>query len=269
QISTYSDWLNRRFSTEVQGMWMPERVWEQSLTSDVAEAGIRYTVLDDFHFKNAGWTEDQLHGYYVTENQGKLLRVFPGNEQLRYMIPFAEPHATIDYLRGVAERYPNAIVTFGDDGEKFGTWPDTKAHVYDNGWLRQFFDTLVENQDWINVTTPSEALASVAPLGKIYIPEASYREMTEWSLPAARIERFEDVHHEFEANGTWETVAPFVRGGFWRNFKVKYPETGEMYARMMAVSERLQTLRDEGHSDELLDQAQIELYRGQCNCSYW
>ena len=32
----------------------------------------------------------------------------------------------------------------------------------------------------------------------------------------------------------------FVRGGFWRNFKVRYPETNEMYARMQMVSQRLQ-----------------------------
>ena len=45
-------------------MWMPERVWEQTLTSDLVDAGIEYTMLDDFHFKYAGLTEDQLHGYY-------------------------------------------------------------------------------------------------------------------------------------------------------------------------------------------------------------
>ncbi len=139
-------------------MWMPERVWEQSLTSDIAAAGIQYTVLDDFHFKNAGWTDDQLHGYYVTEDDGKLLSVFPGSERLRYTIPFAEPHETIDYLRGIAEQHPGAVVVFGDDGEKFGTWPDTKKHVYDDGWLTRFFDALQANSDWLQVTTPGEAV---------------------------------------------------------------------------------------------------------------
>lgn len=269
QIATYNEWLNKRLQTEVQGMWMPERVWEQSLTSDIAAAGIRYTILDDFHFKNAGWTEDQLHGYYVTENNGQLVNVFPGSEKLRYTLPFAEPHETIDYLRHVASVQPNAIVTFGDDGEKFGTWPDTKAHVYEHGWLRRFFDTLCENQDWIHVTTPSEALSAVQPLGKIYIPEGSYREMTEWALPAEQIQKFDDVKHRYERDELWEPVAPFVRGGFWRNFKVKYPETGEMYSRMMEISNRLEALRQEGEQSDTLDQAKIELYRGQCNCSYW
>ena len=32
-------------------MWIPERVWEQSFTRDLADAGIEYTILDDFHFK--------------------------------------------------------------------------------------------------------------------------------------------------------------------------------------------------------------------------
>ena len=39
-------------------MWMPERVWEQSMTRDLAAAGVEYTLLDDFHFKNAGLTEE-------------------------------------------------------------------------------------------------------------------------------------------------------------------------------------------------------------------
>ena len=40
----------RVWAPTVRGMWMPERVWEQSLTSDLVDAGIKYTILDDFHF---------------------------------------------------------------------------------------------------------------------------------------------------------------------------------------------------------------------------
>ena len=58
-------------------MWIPERVWEQSMTSDLVDAGIEYTMLDDFHFKNAGLTDDQLHGYYLTEDDGPCWPSFP------------------------------------------------------------------------------------------------------------------------------------------------------------------------------------------------
>src|SRR5690606_37106958 len=95
------------------------------------------------------------------------------------------------------------------------------------------------------------------------------REMTEWALPAQRILHFEDTHHALADEGKWEAIAPFVRGGYWRNFKVKYPETDFMYARMQIVSRRLEQMVAEGARGELIDQARLELYRGQCNCSYW
>jgi alpha-amylase len=42
-----------------------------------------------------------------------------------------------------------------------------------------------------------------------------------------------------------------------------------MYSRMMTVSRRLEQARREGVSPQDLDAAIVELYRGQCNCSYW
>lgn len=269
QIRRYTEWLQDRLGATIRGMWVPERVWEQSMVSDLAEAGIQYTMLDDFHFKNAGLKPKQLHGYYVSEDNGRVINIFPGSEQMRYLIPFAEPHETINALRRISEEQPNAVVVFGDDGEKFGTWPDTKQHVYDSGWLRRFFDLLVENSGWIKLTTPTEAIENVAPLGKIYLPDGSYREMTEWALPTDKQTEYDHLKHALEHDDRWRHVFQFVRGGFWRNFKVKYPETNEMYARMMQVSRRLDEAQKAGLQGELVDSALQELYRAQCNCSYW
>ena len=269
QIETYTAWLESRLGAHVQGLWMPERVWEQSLTRDLAAAGMKYTVLDDFHFKNAGLVEDQLYGSYLTEDDGKLLSIFPGSETLRYTIPFQPPQNTIDYLRGIAQRHANAVVVFGDDGEKFGTWPETKKHVYDNGWLRSFFDALLENRDWLRLTTLADAVENVPPAGKIYLPDGSYREMTEWSLPVGQQLEYDSVVHELENDPRWPRLKRFVRGGFWRNFKVKYPEANEMYARMMMASRRIEQAREQGVEGDVFRYARQALYRGQCNCPYW
>jgi len=283
QITRYTQWLQQRLGADVRGMWIPERVWEQGLVSDLAAAGIKYTVLDDFHFRNAGLTPDQLHGYYVTEDNGNIVSVFPGSERLRYLIPFAEPQDTIDYLRSVAQSHPGAVMVFGDDGEKFGTWPDTQKHVYEDGWLRRFFDALLANADWLKTTTLSEAIDHVAPLGKVYLPDCSYREMTEWALPVERLREYERLRHEMEGDDRWPALSQFVQGGFWRNFKVKYPETDEMYSRMLMISNQLHIASqqlgtaagNEAEQDltqetrQLLDYARTELYRGQCNCPYW
>ncbi|MDP6447586.1 MAG: DUF1926 domain-containing protein, partial [Pirellulaceae bacterium] len=269
QIRRYTECLQHRFGAAVRGMWVPERVWEQSVTADLVDAGIEYTVLDDFHFRNAGCSSDLLHGYFVTEDNGRLLKVFPGSERLRYLIPFGKPEETIEDLREMGERHPGAVAVFGDDGEKFGTWPETKQHVYDDGWLRSFFDALVENGDWLETATLSSAVDQTAPLDKIYLPDASYREMTEWVLPVDRHLDYETTKHEFQESGHWRQVEQFVRGGFWRNFKVRYPEADEMYARMMMVSQRLERLEQDGLGGGDLEQARAALYRGQCNCSYW
>ncbi len=273
QIAAYTRYLEKLFGAQVRGMWVPERVWEQTFAGDVTQAGIEYTILDDFHFRSAGLRDDELYGYYLSEDEGRLLKIFPGSEKLRYTIPFADPQETINYLRQIAERFPNSVVTFGDDGEKFGTWPGTKKHVYQDGWIHRFFDSLRQNADWIKISTLAEVVDNVAPIGKIYLPDGSYREMTEWALPVSRQIEYENLVHERQhTDSGWPRITQFLKGGFWRNFRVKYPESNEMYARMLQVSERWQELSAGDAARErpdLVSQARSELYRGQCNCPYW
>ena len=73
QIEAMSEYLARHFSVEPQGIWIPERIWEQQLTRTLCDAGVRYTLLDDFHFKAAGMTDERLTGPFLTEDNGKLL----------------------------------------------------------------------------------------------------------------------------------------------------------------------------------------------------
>ncbi len=278
QIQRFTRWLEMRLGGKVRGMWMPERVWEASFVQDLAAAGIEYTVVDDFHMKKAGLTEDQLFGYVATEDNGAMMGVFPGSEKMRYWIPFHEPKETVEYCKKIRKTHPHAILVFGDDGEKFGTWPGTHTHVYKNGWLETFFDALVENAKDIRVVTLAEAYDEVKPLQKLYVPECSYREMTEWVLPAHRLMEYESAVKDLQKDDPlWQRLRGFLSGANWRNFKVKYPETNEMYARMMYVSCRLaeletRVLKEKRNTPEMLqtlDAARADLYRGQCNCSYW
>lgn len=269
QIAKYRVWLNEQFETQVTGMWMPERVWESQLVRDVVPAGMQYTILDDYHFRAAGWNDRQLTNYFLTEDDGFVLRVFPGSERLRYLIPFAQPEETIQYCREIAQSAPGSVLLFGDDGEKFGTWPDTQAHVYEQGWLRRFFDALNDNRDWLTTSTPKEVIANTPPAGKVYLPDCSYREMTEWALPVEEQAAYDDVVHRLHDSPHWEQASRFIRGGFWRNFRVKYSEANEMYCRMLEVSRRLEQARRHEADPALIPQAEDHLYRGQCNCPYW
>ncbi|MEK6583526.1 MAG: hypothetical protein AABY66_01605, partial [Nitrospirota bacterium] len=142
QISMLTEYIKNKFHTEAEGMWLTERIWEPHLPSLLHDSGIKYLIIDDIHFRYAGLLEDQLYGYYSTEDEGKVVYLFPSSERLRYSIPFREVHETIDYLNSVATEEGDRVLVYGDDGEKFGLWPDTYDWVYNQKWLERFFEAL-------------------------------------------------------------------------------------------------------------------------------
>lgn len=269
QIRDFTRYLEDLFETRVRGMWMPERVWEQHLVGSLVEAGVEYTVLDDFHFQRSGLDDDQLFGYYLTEDDGRILKVFPICERLRYLVPFKEPHDTYEYLKALSQRQPGGVAVFADDGEKFGTWPGTHELVHQNGWLNRFCDMIAANAGWLQTCTFAQTVDATLPLGKVYLPDSSYREMTEWVLPAHQFQSFMSVVQQTKDHPVAGRMRPFLRaGGSWRNFRSKYAESDEMYSRMLGLSRRLATMPPTA-DEELLLEARQELYRSQCNCPYW
>lgn len=270
QIRSFTQWLERRFRTTVAGMWVAERVWDPGMVRDLAAAGVQWTILDDFHFKAAGLDDHELDRHWLTEGDGATLAVFPVSEHLRYVIPFGAPDATIDHLRHLAARRPGALAVFGDDGEKFGVWPETFRACFEERWLERFFSLIEANQDWIEMALPSEIVRDTPPAGTVWLPECSYREMTEWALSPAAQQACIAARKAAEGNPRLADAARYIRGGTWRNFRHRYPEANEMYARMMTVSTRLAALVAAGTADPaLVKEATEHLYRAQCNCTYW
>ncbi|MBI3267443.1 MAG: DUF1926 domain-containing protein [Planctomycetes bacterium] len=266
QIRAFTEYLERRLGAKVEGMWLAERVWEQGVVKSIVDAGIRWTVVDDFHFLCSGLAADQLQGYHVTDEEGRVLRVFNIAEDLRYRIPFRAPKDTVDYLRSLATEAGDRVVVYADDGEKFGVWPRTKKHVYGDRWLERFFEAILAESSWLKLSSFSEAVREVRPVGRVYLPDCSYREMTEWALPVDTQLQYEDAVAEVAKVGAHHPAKRFLRGGTWRNFLSRYPESAVMHAKMRHVSERVDALPLRSRAYEEARQA---LYRGQCNCAYW
>ena len=187
QICRLTDRLYRDFGVNASGMWIAERVWEPELPRLIREAGIEWTILDDVHFKNVGLEDKDLYGYYATENQSSVLKVYATSKKLRYTIPWRPAAETIEALRSLATPDGKRIVVMGDDGEKFGTWPDTGEYCWGSAmqgrWVEEFFTALEENSNWLHMTPLGEYARNYPALGRIYIPTSSYIEMTEWALP--------------------------------------------------------------------------------------
>jgi Alpha-amylase/alpha-mannosidase len=265
QIQALSEFLRSNFGVRPRGMWLAERIWEPQLPKVLREAGVEFVVVDDAHFALGGLEPETLGGYYLTEEQGASVAVFPISQRLRYLVPFGDPEETVRYL---GERGEAGAVTLFDDGEKFGVWPGTRRLVYDEGWLKRFFDAVTRAQT-IRMSTFSSCLDALKPAGRVYLPTASYSEMGEWALPADKGAELEEVRQRLAAlpDGAW--LPRLLRGGFWRNFLVKYPEMGDAYWRMLRVSARLGDAFAAHPDDPRLRAAREDLWRGQGNDAYW
>jgi hypothetical protein len=273
QLRRLSCFLEEQVGAAPEGAWIAERVWEPHLAKHLALAGLKYATLDDSHFLSSGLAQADTLGYYVTEEEGRRFDLFPISKELRYLIPFQEPEATVAYLREVDEDQrsrrreglvpkdaPPPLLVYDDDGEKFGGWPGTHEHVYGARWLERFLTTLEGEigAGRLAVTTLGDYRRRFPPLGRIYVPTASYAEMLEWSH------------------------------GFYRNFLVRYEEANLLHKRMvhtsLGVSRLLRTAEDESRdaasagadaqtahreTKRRLLEARDNVLRAQCNDAYW
>lgn len=266
QIQKMNKWAKSFAKYEVQGNWLTERVWEPHLVNSLKQADIEYTIVDDFHFLSSGVDPEKLDGYYHTEQEGQFLGVFPISQKLRYAMPFEDPQLTIDILREQATEDGDNVVVMADDGEKFGIWPGTYDLVYKEKWLERFFNLLEENSDWITTTTFKKYFNTHKPKGLVYLPTSSYFEMSQWTLPTKLGESMDRLIHELDGQGRGAETRPFIKGGMWRNFFTKYPESNWMQKRIQSLSLQLDQLEEKGKlKQDLLD----DLYRSQCNCGFW
>jgi hypothetical protein len=270
QITLLSEFIAEHFGKRPGGAWLAERVWEPQLPAALAEAGVDYTLVDDSHFLNAGREMPELFGYYIAEERGRTVKVIPGLQELRYLLPFGTVDDSMAALRRMAQEHPGGMASMGDDMEKFGGWPHTYEHCFVNGWLDNFFAALEANQDWLEVIPPGEALSTRMPVGRIDLPTASYTEMMEWVLPTAARQKFHSLLNEFAER---PEVRRFLRGGFWRGFFSKYSESNLLHKKMLRVSSKL---HQPGRKKPKTARAAAErskalrhLLRAQCNDAYW
>jgi alpha-amylase len=265
QIQRLTQTIKEEMGITPQGMWLAERVWEPHLPKYLKEAGVEYITIDDYHFKKSGLKEEDLYGYYLTEEEGKVIKVFPGSETLRYIIPFHPPEETIEYLLRL--RGSSRAAIFADDGEKFGIWPYTYHSVYEEGWLERFFQLIEKNLDWVEPMPLGTYASRERPLGRIYLSCSSYMEMDEWSLPTEAMVEYGKVVERLKESPEGGSIRRFLKGGFWRNFFAKYPESNDLHKRVLHLREKI-----EDGKKRSLPKGQDPIYylhRAQCNDAYW
>ncbi|AKH36625.1 MULTISPECIES: alpha-amylase/4-alpha-glucanotransferase domain-containing protein [Nitrosomonas] len=267
QIETFSKKLEERFGQRPQGAWLTERVWESTVVPALVDCGIRYVIVDDYHFMCAGRTKAELNGFFTTEEDDRALDLFPISEMLRYKLPFSPAHEAVAYIESLAENSTTnkgVAAIYFDDIEKFGIWPETYQWVYEKGWLEQFIQGVLASPK-ISPRHYHDYHALQKSHGIIYLPTTSYIEMNEWTLPAGPANAYADLVHQAKATGWYEHNKSFLRGGIWKNFFSRYPESNWMHKRMLSLSARFAALPVTQCSDAMRQ----KLYAAQANDAYW
>lgn len=252
QIKKLNKYIKKHFNQTPKGLWLTERVWDNAIIRDLKKCGIEYVIVDDYHFIASGYDKNNLNGYFITEEGGESIGLFPINKALRYAIPFYENEEVNRTLKGFSnDEGRNAAVIF-DDGEKFGIWPRTYESVYEKEWLKEFFEITSKDEE-TRVETYREFFENNKPISLAYLPTASYQEMGEWALKAddcIMLEHMVENAHEGKE---------FLKGGIWKNFLTKYQESNWIHKRVLELSKK--QIKDKAYKDAL--------YKAQCNDVLW
>ena len=264
QLNALSDKLAQKLGARPSGAWLTERVWEATVVPALADAGIDYVTVDDYHFLCSGKRRADLNGFYTTEEDGRRLDLFPISEELRYRLPFSPAHEAVSFIESLAQSGQQVAAVYFDDIEKFGIWPETYEWVYEKAWLKLFIEGVLASPI-IRTQRYNEYHAQAKTRGIVYLPTTSYIEMNEWTLPAAAANTYAELVETSKQHGRFEQQKAFLRGGIWKNFLSRYPESNWMHKRMLGLSVRVQALQDHEQHPAL----QNLLYQAQANDAYW
>ena len=264
QIRLMNDFIKKEFGKTPNGMWLAERIWEPQLASIINKSNLKYTFLDDVHFRSAGVCDKELTGYYTTENDAKSIAVFPINKTLRFKIPFSRAEESVALIKSFSQK-EDVLVTLFDDGEKFGSWPWTYDWIYNKGWLKKFFKLLLKDHKTIETITASEALKKFKPKGLIYLPTSSYPEMDEWTMEPKEFLYYKELKDRLKKYPDYKKLRNYLRAGFFRNFFVKYPRANYMHKKMLYLSRNIHKCASAKKDKTIFE----NLYKAQCNCGYW
>ena len=136
-----ADAVERISGRRPRGAWLAERVWEPDVPVSLVDAGYGLDRSRRRPFPGGlGRRVEAMGLVHRPTTRAAVLTVFASSQGLRYRMPFGTVPDTIEYLREHATEGGGLLGVMGDDGEKFGGWPETFAHCWGAGrWVDSFF----------------------------------------------------------------------------------------------------------------------------------
>jgi hypothetical protein len=175
QVEMLTTYLRKRFGKKPQGCWLPALSWEQNMVGPLLSCGMAYTFLGEDQFRQAGLSGEDLYAPCISEDQGKLIAVFPISRPLEaFFNPEDQTAAApfLDNLSKLAGELP-------DDGSRVAAvFPDPCRSMESSGeaelYWHRFFQDLADSS--FDFTTPGRFIKGREGLRKAYFPGSADRQ---------------------------------------------------------------------------------------------
>jgi len=262
QIEKLTTYLRTRFGVRPRGGWLVERVWEPALARILSNSGLEYTFLDDRQFQIAGVEADSLLGSYITEDQGKTLRLLPIRSELADRLPFIPAAELLQSLRLLASEQSERVAVVLVEGERLGDRPGTQQICFREKWLSSLLELLEDNREWLHAVVPRIDESCLVPKGRVYLPCLACSDLMHGVLDGERQKGFAEAAKRLRK----PEAETYLVGGFFRQFLTRFPEVNLLYSRLLYTHLLVNQMRgDKSRKRAALE----ELWKGQQGAVYW
>jgi len=177
QIEFMTTYLRKHFGKRPLGCRISGMTWEPHLANTLCASDMNYTFLSQDQFKLAGIKSSALFYPCISEDQGKLVTIFPVSSSVEKNLEEKSFSLCFLELKGkFTEEYkPGSNSDFFDEKivcifpEKVSSSPEEPP---DAAWSR-FFEEISLSDEFVETTLPSKILKNHKPFKKASFPDSS------------------------------------------------------------------------------------------------
>jgi len=172
QIELMTTYLRKHFGKRPSGCWIPDFVWEQNLAAAISSSDMNYTFLSQDQFVLAGMKGAELFSPCITEDQGKVVTIFPVSLSVEKDLGQKSfSHMFIELKNKFKEKYP-----FSNENKIISIFPQkiasSEEEAPDTAWNR-FFEEISLSENIAETILPSKILKTHKKMKKACFPNSS------------------------------------------------------------------------------------------------
>ncbi|MDR0464032.1 MAG: DUF1926 domain-containing protein [Treponema sp.] len=179
QIELMTTYLRKHFGKRPQGCWLPGFVWEQHLVTALSLSDMNYSFLSQEQFSVAGLQDEQIFFPCITEDQGKLIVIFPVSSSIEKELEDKSFYHVFNELNKEFENksnLPDKSEYFLNTEKIICIFPDkvssSPEEAVDTAWNR-FFEEISLSENIIETTLPSKIIKKHKSLKKNNFPDSA------------------------------------------------------------------------------------------------